>query len=368
MIQENNKRLRPLCRVLGDQSLERGQMIMGETAVLAELWRGGFKESAHYGHVAAVDEKGELVAFAGDPNAFVYPRSALKPIQALCLVESGAASAFGFTQRELALCAASHQAEDFHVETVKTMLGKAGLDVSYLQCGAHAPYSPEAAAALARAGREPEAVHSNCSGKHTGMLTAAKHMGADLHTYLEPDHPVQRYILQALCDIIELPESQVPVAVDGCGAPVFGIPLAKLALIFAYLAAPDKAPEAHRVGLRTVRDAMMAYPEMVAGTGRFCTRLMQEGNGQIVSKAGAEGVYGVGLLASPLGVKGVAVKVQDGAGRAAEPAVMKTLVALGALDQSQRVALSHFSQPEVRNVAGKLVGDIRSTFDLTFVK
>lgn len=341
-------------------------MVM-DGAVLAELWRGGYLESAHYGHIAAVDAHGEVVARAGDPQAFVYPRSALKPIQALCLIESGAAAAFGFTQREIALCAASHNAESFHVETVTAMLAKAGLAPSHLQCGAHAPYSAQAAAALAREGQEPQSVHSNCSGKHTGMLAAAKHLGADLESYLDPSHPVQQYILQALCEVTGLQADQVAVAVDGCGAPVFGIALEKLALIFAYLAHPENAPAKHQAGLRTVRDAMMAYPEMVAGTGRFCTRLMQEGKGNIVSKAGAEGVYGVGLLDSSSGVHAFAVKVLDGAGRAAEPAVMRTLDLLGALDPDQRAALDPFLHPEVRNVAHRVVGDIRSTFSLEFV-
>lgn len=336
--------------------------------VLAELWRGGHLESAHYGYVAVVDDKGAVVAHAGDPDVFVYPRSALKPIQALCLVETGAADAFGFTDRELALCAASHNAESFHVDSVMTMLSKAGLGEEHLQCGAHAPYSLQAAAELARSGASPRSVHSNCSGKHTGMLAAAKHMGADLSTYLQPDHPVQRYILNALCEVTGLYESEVVTAVDGCGAPVFGIPLSKLALIFALLAHPDKAPAAHRLGLRRVRDAMMTHPDMVAGTGRFCTELMRVGDGTIVSKAGAEGVYGVGLLHGDGAAKAFALKVLDGAGRAAEPAVMRTLHALGALDAGQQSELASFGHPQVRNVAERVVGDIRSSFDLALLQ
>lgn len=335
------------------------------SAVLAEVWRGGWLESSHSGHIAVVNDEGVVTASAGDPHALVFARSAWKPVQALAVVESGAAAAYSFTSAELALCAASHNAEQVHVSAIQTMLAKAGLQESDLQCGAHAPYSETAAAQLARAGHDPQSVHSNCSGKHTGMLAAAKYMGTDLKTYLEIDHPVQKRIVKTLCEIVDMREEDLVIVVDGCGAPAFGAPLAKLALLYARLAHPELAPTAHRTGLQTIRDAMLTQPQMVAGTGRFCTALMTTGGGQIVAKMGAEGVYGVGLLHLSGQSRAFAMKILDGANRAAEPAVMRTLQELGVLDQAQQAALSHFAQPQLLNVAQRVVGEIRTPFTLS---
>ncbi|MCY0901121.1 MAG: asparaginase [Firmicutes bacterium] len=335
-----------------------------DAVVLAELWRGGYLESAHCGHVAVVGEDGELIAHAGDPHRLVFARSAWKPFQALAVVESGAVDAFGFTDAELAVCAASHHAEDIHVQAVSSMLQKLGMTEADLRCGAHAPYSAQAAAALLRSGRDPSQLHSNCSGKHTGMLAAAKQMGADASGYLALDHPVQQYVFDAVCDVTGMNRAEVAVAVDGCGVPVFGVPLAALARAYACLADPDLAPSSRRKGLRRVRDAMMAHPEMVSGTDRFNTRLMQAGAGEIVAKLGAEGVFGIGLVRRAGQARAFAVKVQDGASRAVEPAVCRVLQELAALDAGRQDALSEFAFPVLRNVAGTVVGKVVSPVSL----
>ncbi len=326
--------------------------------VVAELWRGGYRESVHSGNVAVVDARGHLLAAAGDPHGFTFPRSALKPIQTLAVLESGAADAFAFTDAEIALCTASHSAEAHHISGVTAMLAKAGLDPAHLRCGAHPPYHMPSAIQLYEQREQPQAVHNNCSGKHTGMLATAKHLQAPLDSYLDIDHPVQQLILDALCEIAEVNREEVAVTVDGCSAPAFGIPLTALALIFARLANPDTAPERHRQALRRVRDAMLAHPGMVAGTDCFCTDLMVTGNGRIVAKAGAEGVYGVGSLDDGFGL---AVKVLDGNKRAAEPTVVAALDQLHALTETARGALACYAHPIVRNVANIDVGEIRST-------
>ena len=331
----------------------------GRMAVeLAELWRGGYRESVHSGNVAVVDAKGRLLAAAGDPHMFTFPRSALKPIQTLAVLESGAAAAFAFTDADIALCTASHSAESHHIKGVSAMLAKAGLEPTLLRCGAHAPYHLPSAIQLYEQRAQPQAVHNNCSGKHTGMLAAAKHLQAPLDSYLDIGHPVQQLILDALCEVAEVERKDVAVTVDGCSAPAFGIPLTALALVFARLANPDLAPARHRQALRRVRDAMLAHPEMVAGTDSLCTDLMVAGGGRIVAKAGAEGVYGVGSLDSSFGV---AVKVLDGNKRAAEPAVVAVLDQLDALDENARGALASYAHPVVKNAAGIDVGEIKST-------
>jgi len=335
-----------------------------DAVVLTELWRGGHLESAHFGHVAVVGESGELIAYAGDPDRLVFARSAWKPFQALAAVESGAIETFAFSDAELAICAASHHGQDIHVQAVSSMLEKIGMTEEDLQCGAHAPYSAQAAAALLRSGREPSQIHSNCSGKHTAMLAAAKQMGAQPSGYLALSHPVQQYIFDAVCDVTGMHRDDVAVAVDGCGVPVFGVPLVALARAYACLADPELAPSSRREGLRRVRDAMMAHPEMVSGTDRFNTRLMQESGGEIVAKLGAEGVFGVGLVRKAGQARALAVKVQDGASRAVEPAVCRVLTELGALDAAKQAALGEFAFPVVSNVAGTVVGKVLSSFSL----
>ena len=331
---------------------------------VAELWRGGYRESVHSGNVAVVNAQGRLLAAAGDPYALTFPRSALKPIQTLAVLETGAAAAFAFTDAEIALCTASHSAESHHVQGVADMLAKAGLEHAHLRCGAHAPHHLPSAILIYEQRESPQAVHNNCSGKHTGMLAAAKHLQAPLDSYLDIGHPVQQLILDALCEIAEVERKDVAVAVDGCSAPAFGIPLAALALIFARLAHPETAPERHRQALRRVRDAMLAHPGMVAGTDCFCTDLMVAGGGSVVAKAGAEGVYGVGSVD---GFFGLAVKVLDGGKRAVEPTVVAALGQLDALSETAQEALASYAHPIVKNAAGIDVGEIKSTVTLARV-
>lgn len=328
---------------------------------IAEVVRAGRVESSHFGDVAVVAADGRLTAWAGDPERFVYPRSALKPVQALAVVESGAADRFGFSDEDIALCAASHNGEPMHVERVEEMLLRAGLTENALLCGSHPPRLESAAADLWRSGREPSALHNNCSGKHAGMLAAARVMGAPADSYLALGHPVQVHIRKALSVLSGVPEQDLAAAVDGCGAPVYGLPLAALALVFARLAAPERAPAAHADGLRRVRDAMRFHPEMVGGTGRFCTAFLSAGAGRWVGKAGAEGVYGVGVLATG---EGVAVKVEDGNSRAVYPAVLSVMAELGHLAPGSERSLAEFGPIPVKNVAGNAVGEVRACFRL----
>ncbi|MCY0869006.1 MAG: asparaginase [Firmicutes bacterium] len=329
------------------------------THIVAHVLRGDRIESVHHGHVAVVDATGRLLHAYGDPHIFTYTRSAMKPVQALPLVETGAADAFAFEQRDIALCCASHHAEREHVLRVAGMLERVGLSTADLQCGAHPPYHQPTARQMAARGEEPTALHNNCSGNHVGMLAATVKLGAAVDAYLNVASPVQAQILEALCSVTELSPAEVGLAVDGCSAPVFGIPLASLALLYARLANPETAPSAHEKSLERIRDAMIAHSDMVGGSESFCTALMVAGKGAIVSKAGAEGVYAVGLVGKRIGL---AVKIADGNARAVGPVVCSALAQLGhALDQG---ALADYARPVLKNAAGTTVGAIQATLQL----
>jgi L-asparaginase II len=322
-------------------------------AVGVEVWRGQRIESRHRVSLCVSDAAGQVVLGTGDLEQRVYPRSAIKPFQALPLVESGAADAFRLSQEELALACASHGGEPMHVERVAALLGRLGLDQEALACGPHPPSFREAADDLVRAGRTPGRIHNNCSGKHTGMLATALHLGASTRGYEQPGHPVQERVAQALRDLTGIADLGAP-GTDGCGVPTWAIPLRALALAFARLADPAGLPEVRIAATRRIGQAMRRHPELVAGTGRCCTAMMQA-LPQAVVKTGAEGVYAAALPDRGLGV---VLKVEDGAGRAAEVAIIAALGALGEVGKAAADALAPFARPTLRNYAGTVVGRI----------
>ncbi len=359
---------------------------MSET--LVEVRRGGIVESLHRGSVVVVDPAGSVVASVGDPDTFTFMRSAAKPIQALAVVESGAYEAFGLTEKELAVMCASHGSEREHVATVLGALAKLGLDESYLKCGTHLPTHAPSAQALLREGREPTAVHSNCSGKHTGMLAVAKHLGWDLDGYWREDHPVQRLCQANVAAVSGYPAGKMGVARDGCGVAVFALPLRHMAQAFARLANPDDPasgfmPERVRSASLVVR-AMRAHPDMVGGTGRLCTALMRAV--PVVAKAGAEGVYCFGVPGrgrpahrapgrdgagrETLGRDGAdrglgcALKIEDGNSRATGPAVIRVLEDLGLLSEEAAETLAPFGRPVNLNHRGEAIGVTEAVFHL----
>lgn len=291
--------------------------------VLVEVTRGGFVESRHRGAVAIVDARNKPLLTVGNVGEPVFPRSAVKAIQALPLVESGAADAFGFQARELALAQASHGGEPEHVAGVSAMLTAIGLDETALECGAHAPSHAGSAAELIRRSKAPSQLHNNCSGKHAGFLAVARHLGCDHRRYVTAKHPVQVAVAQALTDLTGAGHDAGNSAVDGCSIPTYAVPLKSLAFGFARFGSGiglsrERAQAAHRIYA-----AAIAEPFYVAGSGRFCTEMMQLLRGAALVKTGAEGVFCAAFAG--LGV-GVALKVDDGAARATE-AVMAAIVA-----------------------------------------
>ncbi|MCS6779763.1 MAG: asparaginase [Geminicoccaceae bacterium] len=322
-------------------------------AIAIEVWRGDRVESRHRASLAVADRAGRLLLAVGEVDRPVYPRSAIKPLQALPLVESGAADAFGLGDAELALACASHGGEPEHLAVVRAWLDRIGLDASRLACGAHPPLHGPTAERLLAAGGRPTRLHNNCSGKHTGMLTLARHLGAPLEGYARPEHPVQvliRDVLAALAD----GRLETPPAIDGCGVPTWAIPLSALATAFARFAAPDDLPPPRAAAARRIARAMLRHPVLVAGTGRLCTALLEQGGG-LLAKTGAEGVY---VAALPERGLGLALKVEDGAARAAEPALLAALAAMGWLPAAAATALEPFARPILRNHAGEPVGRI----------
>lgn len=323
------------------------------TPVAVEVWRDGRVESRHRVRACVVDRDGHVVLAVGDVDEPVFPRSAVKPFQALSLVESGAADAYGVSPAELALACASHGGEPQHVDRVEAWLKRLGLDETALACGPHQPLYAPAAAALIRSGGSPRRVHNNCSGKHTGMLTAALHLGMPTEGYERPEHPIQQHVVAAMAELAGLDSLPEP-GIDGCSLPNYPLPLSGLARAAARLADPSRLSPARQTALRRIGEAMTAHPVLVAGTGRCCSAVMQAAP-DVLAKTGAEGVYLAGIKSRGLGL---AVKAEDGATRAAEVAFLAVLDRLGALDAVDRGALMPFMQPRLRNFAGLEVGRI----------
>lgn len=328
----------------------------GVPPVLVEVTRGAMTESRHRGHAIVVDPTGHVVRAWGDAEALVYPRSSIKPIQALPLVESGAADAFDLDDAELALACASHQAEPRHVDTVTAWLKRIGLTVDDLECGPQTPSGRKAARALFAAGNEPAPVHNNCSGKHSGMLTTAIHLGEPTRNYVALGHPVQQRILGIFETMCGLDLSTAPRGIDGCSVPVFGMPLGNLALGMARFADPTNQPEARQRAAARLRRAMAAEPFMVHGSGTFVTEFMTAAGEAVLVKGGAEGMFTAALPDHGLGV---AVKIEDGAARASEVAMANILHSLGVFDDTMVAALSDWLAKPLRNWADVSIGAVR---------
>jgi L-asparaginase II len=338
-------------------------------ASLVEVSRGPIVESRHRGHVIAVDGEGKTIAALGAPETVTFIRSSGKPFQAMPLVASGAADRFGFTEKEIAIACGSHSGEPEHVATVRSMLARMGMDESALKCGAHIPFSPDVARELAENRQRPDVLQNNCSGKHAGMLALARHLGADPDTYDQPANPVQQQIAAAVSKFSDVPLEELAIGTDGCGAPVFGLPVHAMALIYARLVRPPARFEASvRDACRRIVDAMINFPEMVGGSkGRLDTELIRAGKGRLISKIGAEGVYTVGVLPCdqwPKGL-GLALKIEDGDDhRARPPAVIEALRQLGLLNEDDLSALAEYSPTPIKNRRGDYVGEARAAFSL----
>jgi L-asparaginase II len=328
---------------------------------LVEVTRGPLVESIHRGSIAVVDADGNLIAWAGDPEYTTYYRSSAKPIQALPVITSGAADKYKFSDEEIAIICASHSGEEEHVRVVTSILEKLELSPEFLLCGVHPPFYSPRAVEIWRQGEQPSTVHCNCSGKHSGMLALCKFNNWPLENYQELSHPLQKLLLNTMKEFHNL--ESIAVGVDGCGVPVYGMPLREMARGFARLADPTHVAEANIAAVKWVVSSMTKYPRLVAGTGRLDAILMEKLGHKLVTKCGAEGVQCIGLLDRGIGI---AIKIEDGNIRATEPAAIEVLRQLGVVSEAELKDFAEQHHPPIKNHRKETVGTIMPTFKLTF--
>jgi L-asparaginase II len=335
-------------------------MAAGAHVSLARVTRGDATDSVHYGSVAVVDREGRLVYAAGDPHHLTTTRSALKPLQALPFVAGGGVERFGFSMPQVALLCASHSGEPRHVAAVADMLARVDCTADQLQCGVHPPLYYTARDELPPADVVFTPLQHNCSGKHSGMLAWCRQCNAPVDSYLAFDHPLQQAIRGAVAHMTGVGERDLVAGIDGCSAPNYAVPLDRLALAFARLAAGQDDVR-YGTAPTMLAAAMTAHPEMVSGERRNDLALMRAGRGDWVTKVGAEGVQAIGIRSNGWGV---AIKVADGNARGLHPATLSVLDQLGLLDAAQRTELAPWRSPQIRNYRGLVTGRVEPTVAL----
>jgi len=300
-------------------------------ALVAKEYRGNIADLQYYGHIAIADETGKILYKSGDPERIVYPRSSAKPMQAIAVIESGAAEKFGISEEELAVICASHRGEIFHIEAILSVLSKAGLDESYLQCGTER-------------GRTPKEIYNNCSGKHAGMLITAKALGESLDDYYLSSHPRQKRITEIIADMCGYPEDKIITGIDGCGVPVHAMPLYKFAQGYARMSKSQAR----------IMQAMTKYPKMSGGTGDFTSELMAKFGGRLFCKGGANAFFAVGLKNKGIGV---AVKIEDGNYDILPLVITETLIQMGVIDPDEAEAREKIITNHKNEEVGKITAD-----------
>jgi L-asparaginase II len=329
-----------------------------QNPVTVEVTRGNLVESRHRGLGIVVDGAGRTVFSFGETDAAVFPRSACKAMQALPLIESGAADAYGFGNAELAFACASHSGEDRHADMAASMLAKAGRDVSALECGAHWAFEQQSLIHQARTMDMPTQLHNNCSGKHSGFVCTCVHSGAPVAGYVEYDHPLQREIRDVMQSLTGATLGTDNCGTDGCSIPTYAVPLKGLAHGFAKMLTGEGLSASRANASRRLIDACMAEPFYVAGTGRACTKLMELAPGKIFAKTGAEGVF---VAALPEQGLAMAVKCEDGTTRAAEAMIFALIARYFEKGGEIETKLMGMANHEMRNWNGRHVGDVRVT-------
>jgi len=339
-------------------SLDRPPRPFPENPVLVRHLRGGEVESVHRGSWCLVDTAGAVLAGAGAFQAPYFARSSVKALQALPLLESGAAERCALSDEELALTMASHAGEERHTSVVHGLLERLGLGVRHLRCGVHAPFDSRAREALRARGESPSALHNNCSGKHTGFLALARHLGVPSEHYLAPESSGQRLVHATLAELCGVPAASLECATDGCSAPTFHLSLVALATGFARLTTPAAlAPERRPKAERLVRVAG-AHPALIAGSGRWLdSDLLRVSGGRLFAKYGAESVQVVGVVGTG---RALALKIDDGGLRALTFFVPRLLAHLGLLAEGEATALASWSEPRLVNFAGLEVGRVEA--------
>ena len=325
---------------------------------LVEEYRGQLLENVHFGAVSVVDEKGNVLHAAGNPHHMTFLRSAAKPFQAIPVLKRHIDQKFGLTDEETAIFAGSHRGEAFHIEALESILRKTGIQEEQLHCCATYPLNEQAKADRHRRQEPKRRIFHNCSGKHSGLLALCKVEGWDELSYYEPDHPVQQEIVETLADIAEVPVSSIPLGVDGCGLPIYALPLDKIAFSFLKLACPDLIHnnETAAAADRMAR-LMNTYPDMIADTEFVCSSLLKDDN--LTAKGGAKGVYGIGLREERIGIS---LKVSDGAEHVWPCIIGSILERIGYRNQATIDRLYELVPNSIFNDGGLLVGERKAVF------
>ena len=328
---------------------------------MVNVYRGELIESIHQGDIAVMNDKGDLLAEFGDSEMITYWRSSAKPVQALPVVSSGAADKYNLTDKELAVMCASHSGEDQHVEVVRSILKKIGLKESDLNCGTHPPFHKKTARRIWKEGKKPSLIRNNCSGKHAGMLTMCQYNDWDLEDYQKMGHPLQKNLLNVISEITEYPEEKIYTGVDGCGVVVYGLPLKNMAFAFARLTNPKSLPEKYREAAIRITRSMEKYPELIGGTKRFNSELVEVGKGEFFAKSGAQAVFCVGHEEKNIGL---ALKIRDGSSRGVKPAVVEAMEQLDLLSKKQLELLQNYHEYIIENHHDVKVGQAVADFTL----
>lgn len=330
--------------------------------VLVHVTRGNYIESRHHGDLAVVDRDGKLLYAVGDPDRFTFWRSAAKPFQAAPFVEAGGIEHFQIEPHELALMTSSHGGEAKHVAALRSILHKIGCTEEQLDCGIAPPMHSKAAAEVLRGGDRYEVVHNPCSGKHAAMLALGKLLHLPMENYLHPHHPIQQIMLDTVAQCCHMKPKDIAVAIDGCGVPVFGMNISKMALAYARFSKPEGYFSQKRItALRTILAAMTNNPFYVAGTDRLDTALMEVTRGRIVAKLGAEAVYSVGIVDQGIGI---CLKIDDGAYRAIGPVIIEVLKRLDLITGEELKKLEDYWKPKLKNHRQEIIGELQPVFTL----
>lgn len=330
-----------------------------ESSKLVEITRGEMVESVHRGVVVVVNTRGNTIYSIGDPQYYTFIRSAAKPMQAIPVIERGAAQEYSFTAQELAVITASHSGEVEHQEAVKGILNKIGLVTDNLLCGTTKPIHKPTANKMALEKVKPSSIHCPCSGKHAGMLSIAIHEKMSLDDYYHLEHPVQQIMLETMAEMAEMNKGDIKIGIDGCGVPVFGMPVKAMALAYANFARPEKLSEKRREACLKLSKIMGENPQLIAGSGRFTTELVKQLGTKIVAKDGTEGIFCIGVPEKGLGV---AIKIEDGGARALAPVTLRILDKLEVLTKEDKEALHSYYYPQIKNFRDEVIGEIRTTF------
>jgi L-asparaginase II len=331
-----------------------GSEALPENPVLVRLWRGGFVESQHRGAWCLVDSSGAVMESSGEVEHLTFVRSCIKSLQALPLIEEGAASALDFSEEELCLALASHNAEACHTGTVGGLLSRLDLSVDDLQCGPHDPGDREVRAILASEEVQPTSLHNNCSGKHAGFLALSRHLGVPTEEYLKPDGVVQSLVRSSIAEMCDLEPASLSGGIDGCSAPTYRLPLRGLAQAFARIVDPSGLSSIRRAACEEMTAAVAKHPILIAGSrGRLCTELSRVTAGRIFPKIGAEGVYALGDRSTG---RALALKVEDGGRRGLHAIVVELLIRFEFLSEPEGRALASWRGQEIKNYAGLSVG------------